>query len=157
MPTLVIVAGIPGCGKSTWAKHFLERKYVIVSTDDIRRREFGSLKAAHAAEANEKIFAEFHRQIEDALVHNIDVVADATSLTAESRLVLRDIADRANARTHLVLFKNVQQALDRNVQRDEDARVPTDVMEHMLLKYRDTLADIAREHYDHVTKIESVS
>lgn len=157
MPTLVILAGIPGCGKSTWAKALLERKYVIVSTDDIRRRDHGSLKAAHAADANAAVFAEFHRQVEDALVHNLDVVADATSLTAESRGQLRDIADRANAKTHLVLFKNVQQALGRNDARDIDARVPSDVMEHMLLKYRDTLADIAREHYDQITKIESTS
>ena len=47
MPNLVILAGVPGSGKSTWARAFFDLKYRIVSTDEIRRRQFGTLKAAH--------------------------------------------------------------------------------------------------------------
>lgn len=158
MPNLIILAGVPGSGKSTWAKGLLAQgKYAIVSTDTIRRNRYGSLKAAHAADSNPEIFAEFERQIEDCLAHDIDVVADATYLTADSRRIARDIADRTSARTHLVLFTNVQQAVGQNAARDEDTCVPEDVMQTMMTKYYDTLAEITQESYDSVTKIGSYS
>lgn len=161
MANLVILAGIPGCGKSTWAKSLFDLKYKVVSTDEIRKRIWGSLKAAHDGQTEEEkpnnglVFSTFHANIHHALMHDVDVVADATFLSKESRDVVREIADFTNSKLHLVLFKNIQQAIDRNWARDEDARVPDDVMEHMLGKYFNTLHEISQESYASVLRIES--
>lgn len=158
MPNLIILAGVPGSGKSTWAKGLLAQgKYAIVSTDTIRRNRYGSLKVAHAANSNEEIFMEFERQIADCLAHDIDVVADATFLTRESRDTASEIAALTGSRVHLVLFKNIQQAIARNAVRDEDTCVPEDVMQVMMTKYYDTLAEIIQESYDSVTTIGTYS
>jgi predicted kinase len=157
---LIILAGIPGCGKSTWARQFFDLKYKIVSTDEIRKRSFGSLKAAHADEGDRKqinnlhVFDAFHREIREALEHGVDVIADATNLTKSARTILLNIAEATGAQAHLVLFKNLFEATTRNAARDEDAQVPADVMDHMVGKYWNTLAEIVQESYASVTKIE---
>lgn len=160
MPNLLILAGIPGCGKSTWAKNYFDLMYAVVSSDRIRKEIFGSLKDAHRPEvkkdANRRVFEKFHDDIRTKLEFGVDVIADATSLTAESRTKLRDIGRAVPAKVHLVLFKNVAEALLRNEQREEDQRVPLDVMNHMLKKYLKTLADYSWEDYDSIIEIESV-
>lgn len=156
MRNLIILAGIPGCGKSTWAENMLG-SYVILSTDSIRKRLAGSLTEAHAQNLNSQVFREFYALIEEYLKNGWSVVADATNLTRKSRQDLVNIANLTGANAHLVLFKNVQQAIDRNMAREEDRVVPEDVMEKMVGKYRDTLAELPQEQYVSITRIESVS
>lgn len=159
MPKLFILAGLPGSGKSTWAKNYYDLKARIVSSDDIRRRQFGSLTSANTAEdqqANNKwVFAEFHSQIELALVHGMDVIADATFLRSESRAEVAEIARRSCASAHLVLFKNWHEAVVRNIARDSDAVVPEAVMGEFIHRLWDTISEVDDEQYDSILKIES--
>src|SRR4051812_41108561 len=124
MANLIIPVGVPGSGKSTWAKSMLDLKYHIVSSDDIRMRLFGSLRAAHEPEVKKddkaKVWATFYREIDDCLAHGVDVVADATNLRAFAREKLRDIAKLQHAQTHVLLFDNYYQAWFRNRERPED-------------------------------------
>jgi predicted kinase len=168
MTNLVIPVGLPGCGKSTWAKNFFDLKYAIVSSDSIREELFGSLVAAHAgdgtkefnpqqkAENNTRVFEIFHEKIEEALKHGVDVYADATNLNQRSRQRLVDIANKAHARTHLIVFKNSDEALMRNKLRPVDKMVPDEVMAGFILKAQTTYIEIATEKYDTVTVISSV-
>lgn len=162
MPNLVMLAGVPGSGKSTWANAFFDLKYKRVSSDEIRMRLFGGLKVAHEpnakAQNNERVWAVFHDTILDTLAHGVDVLADATHLTRRSRHDVRQHAHATGAKTHLVVFKNVQEALERNALRTADARVPDEVQGRMLVGYRNLLADLQdgeRGLYDTVTMVES--
>lgn len=159
MTKLTILAGIPGCGKSTWAKAMLDGD--IVSSDEIRKDIFGSLVRAHKpetkAEANKRVFEIFHARIALSLKEGTDVVADATFLTKESRQKAKDIAYLQGAAVYLVFFKNVQQALTRNASRDRDQVVPEDQMTRFVERYHNTLAEIATESYDGVTRIEATN
>lgn len=162
MPNLVMLAGVPGSGKSTWARTFFDLKYTNVSADDVRVREFGSLEAAYLGDLqanNERVFEIVHRNIRDSLTHGVDVLADATHLTRKARHEIRALAhDLYSVRTHLVVFKNVQQALARNARRIGMTRVPDPVQERMVIGYRDLLADLddgERGLYTSVTMIES--
>lgn len=155
--TLYILAGIPGSGKSTWAGHFLKGT-VVASTDAIRRSLHGSLKAAHEAKANKEVFKTLHEQIATDLLIE-DVVADATSLTWDSRKQLLDIAQGCDADVHLILFTNYDEAFKRNETRDPDEIVPPEAMLVMTKKYQETLDVLENERifYDSVTLIESVN
>lgn len=155
MPNLVLLAGPPGAGKSTWAQTFFDLKYSIVSSDAIRRKLAGSLKAAHGDREHFDPWPVFYRQIEEHLAHSVDVIADATFLTRKHRDRARAVADRTGSRLHLVLFTNHWEATFRNAARDEDARVPESVMEGMMLLLTETTRDIAQETYDSITRIEA--
>lgn len=165
MPNLIIPVGLPGCGKSTWARQMFDLKANIISSDKIRKELFGSLKAAHkgstsAVESspnNKEVWPLYHRRIDESLRHGMDTVADATNLRAFARSKLVDLANYSQASTHLIIFKNLMQALERNAKRDEDSLVPFDVMERFTEQYYNMLAEVVQEHYTTVIKIESFS
>lgn len=153
MANLIVLAGVPGSGKSTWARQFLDLKYAIVSSDKIRKELAGTLKAAHSDGV--KPWDEFYARIANRLGHEVDVVADATFLTRKHRQRVLEVAWCAGARAHIVLFKNVLQASVRNAKRDDDERVPDKVMSDMMQLYYDSLLEIEQEPWDSVTKVES--
>jgi predicted kinase len=165
MSNLVMLAGVPGSGKTTWARTFFDLKYTIVCPDAIRIREFGSLEAFYAGDKaevlarTERVFDVFHSRISEAVDHAVDVIADATHLTARGRRDVRSLARGVRGvKTHLVLFKNVQEAVARNAARVGSTRVPETVQQRMVDGYHDLLADLQdgeRALYDSVTMIES--
>lgn len=161
MRNLLIAVGIPGSGKSTWAKELFDLKYTIVSSDVIRLRLFGDLATAHN-EANKEanntlVWSTYHRQIRECLEHNVSVYADATHLSASSREELRDIATQTGAKAHVVMFMNIQDAIARNARRPDATRVPDDVMVMFQNRYYDALFSLRSgeaEKYASVTFIE---
>lgn len=149
--TLVVLCGIPGSGKSTWARTFLDHD-VVVSSDDIREE---ILRDAQDQSANEQVFAVFHDRILHGLRCGKVVVADSTALDARSRETLRGLASQANARLHLIVFTNLTQAITRNQRRDRV--VPEDAMMNMVYKYERTMLALPTERpgYSSVTEIAS--
>lgn len=148
---LIILAGIPGCGKSTWAETLLDYQYEIISTDKIRS-ELGDV---NDQTRNGEVFQLFHSRISQVLDMGGDVVADSTALDAQSRTDLRKIADACGAQKHLVYFSNCDQAIRRNFQRHR--QVPDDVMVRMLDKYERFMRNLPFEQgmYNSITEIRS--
>jgi predicted kinase len=153
---LFILAGVPGCGKSTWARRVLGG--VHMSSDEIRQDLFGD---KYDAKQNAEVFARFYKEIDKFLLTGMHVIADATNLNNFARSELRTIADRVGCETHLFFFTNVEQALLRNAERDGEQhgskRVPNEGMTHMLEKYELARRDVPLEPYNSVTYIGSVS
>lgn len=155
MPVLYIPVGIPGCGKSTLA-HALCCN-VIVSSDAIRE-EMGDV---YDQSKNELVFSEFHKRIESNLIHRRNVFADATSLNRFARDKLKAVARKVDrvasehVRTHVLLFRNLDQAIRRNAERERV--VPADAMLRMIEKYEQTVQSIYDEGWDHITEISKVS
>ncbi|GAA0393920.1 AAA family ATPase [Paenibacillus motobuensis] len=84
MSVIHMLVGIPGSGKSHYAKELSKReKAVIVATDSIRERLFGS-------ESKQKntylVFDEAFAEIEQALGTGRNVVFDATNVSRDRRL-----------------------------------------------------------------------
>jgi predicted kinase len=149
-PRLFILAGIPGCGKSTWARTFFEPR-LIVSTDAIREVKWPG--EPYKAERNDEVFREFHTRIDFLLRHDNDAVADATSLASAARYELLRTAHLREVEAHLVFFDNPSQALRRNAQCEGYALVPEDAQQGMLKKYQQARCDILDEKYASVTII----
>lgn len=150
-PRLFILAGIPGSGKSTWARIFFHPGQ-IVSSDAIRETKWPGEPYQH--DRNEEVFDEFHRRIGDLLEQGQDAVADATSLKQEARWRLSDIADYYNAEKHLIFFSNVHQGCLRNEVRRGKTKVPPEEQEGMIERYRIARSAILDELYTSTTIIE---
>lgn len=145
--SLYIPVGIPGCGKSTWAE---KSGHAVVSSDSIRERY---LSDVNNQSANDYVFRLYHRDLAWLLAEGDPVVADATNLRDFARRKLRNLADIMGAETHLVLFRNPAEAVQRNLARERV--VPQDAMERMLGQYERALRDIPTEGYTTVTEIGS--
>lgn len=154
---LILLAGLPGSGKTTYAKTFFEWHYSLVSSDAIRKRRAGSLIAAHAQKLN--VWDEFYEQIHERMRMDIDTVADATFLTRKHRDRALAVAASVDhpVEVHLVLFTNFPTAVARNAARDEEHRVPPEAMAGMHDLLWDTVNDIedGREVYTSVTMIRA--
>lgn len=164
MTNLYVPVGIPGSGKSTWGKVMFPRAE-FVSSDQIRRELFGSLRAAHDVTPEEK--RERNRQVWDIFYADIrrtlgwydeDVYADGTNLRDYAREKLRQIALDTDSKMHVIIFSNTAEAYGRNVAREEDQVVPQGVMNDFLGQFNEAKLNIyAFESYDSVTEIAGLS
>lgn len=82
-PTLWLMVGISGSGKTTKAKE-LAKQYnaTIVSSDNLRLELYGDIRnQTHNAE----VFNELYKRINENLANGVNVIADATNITIKSR------------------------------------------------------------------------
>lgn len=79
MSTVFMLVGIPGSGKSTYAKANLVPQYhcSIVSSDAVRQQ--------HPDWDETLVWPEVYRLLADAILHQQDVIYDATSVTPKVR------------------------------------------------------------------------
>ena len=132
-PTCYIMSGVPGCGKSTWARKFTAEhdNVVNVSRDEIR---FSLLTDGEDYFAREDdAIAIFYSEINEALAEGHDVIADATHISERAlRETMRCIdidCDKV-----LVSFDTpLDTCITRNAHRDGRARVPERVIRNMWL------------------------
>ena len=157
MSTLTILAGMPGCGKTTYARRLsAQTGAAVISSDTLRliyledRSLCPSLQAYWAqdrdelADAQDWVFAQFRQAIAQALLEPTGAIADACHLREQDREDLRRIAAAQGWPVHLVLFDNVEQACQRNeARRGEDAYVDEKVMARNLVRLFETRRDIA--------------
>jgi len=79
MNTLHILIGIPGCGKSTYARKLAESTGgTVVSSDGIRKELTGTEEYLYP-ELDSKVFAIFRTRIAEGIKTG-DVIADATNI-----------------------------------------------------------------------------
>jgi len=77
-----MLIGLPGSGKSTYAKeHLLNDNTIYLSSDDLRIELFGFEDQTHNAD----LFEEMNRRCKTALRSGKDVVYDATNLSRKRR------------------------------------------------------------------------
>lgn len=124
MPKLYILCGIPGSGKSTWAKGFL-MDAVYISRDEIR---FSMLNDGEEYFSHEtEVYKEFIYEITQTLMHGYDVIADATHINSDSRHKLTKAIDKHFTDyeiVYVVFETDVRTCLVRNAMRHDRAQVP---------------------------------
>ena len=87
MADLYLMMGVPGSGKSTFLKQYVNKKNsIIISRDEIR---FSLLKEGEQYFSHEKeVLKIFWQRINTSLAENKNVFVDQTSLTPNSRKYL---------------------------------------------------------------------
>jgi DegV family protein with EDD domain len=100
-PSLVIVCGLPGSGKSYFSRALIGRHPLAHLDSDALRKILFS-RPTHSAEESTRLFAAVHAVLERLLSRGVNAVLDATSLKEVHRQVLYQIAERAGARLIII-------------------------------------------------------
>ena len=142
---LTVLVGIPGSGKSTWARDFGGRA-IIVSTDQIREEFWGD---ASDQRNPKKVFEYAYAVTKCALADGHNVIFDATNLTKKTRARLLEETKRfTNEKYAIVFMTPFDTCMRRNAAR---ARVvPENVLEAMLRKLETPTED---EGFDKIITI----
>lgn len=131
-PTCYIMSGIPGCGKSTWARKFTAEhdNVVQVSRDEIR---FSFLADGEDYFAHEdEVVATFYAEINEALAAGHDVIADATHISDKALCATLNAIKIDCKKTLISLDTSLDTCILRNLSREGRECVPTQVIVNML-------------------------
>lgn len=125
---MIIMVGIAGSGKSTWAQEYaLKNGYVVVSTDRLREEQFGNANVL----GNWDFIAGLARMmIHTHFEMGRKVIVDATNLTAERRQMWIDLANQFGVPYSLHVIRCSPMRAWWN-QRKRDRKVPFNVLVRM--------------------------
>lgn len=96
MPTLVLLSGLPGSGKTTFAAQLAPRLEASVLESDLVRRELFP-KRRYTRKESGAVFGEVRARAEGALEQGRHVIIDATNLREWERQGFLELADRQGA------------------------------------------------------------
>ena len=114
MAKLYVMVGLPGSGKSAYAKKML--KGIIVSSDDIRECLYGM---AEIQSDPNRVFAFVNSITKDCLKDNRDVIYDATSLNEKTRAnIIDQFSDVADEIIAIYMDTPLETCIMRNNARD---------------------------------------
>lgn len=150
MPNLIFLCGIPASGKSTFAAECQKNggnSYTIVSTDEIRKSEFGNAASQYDSDceeiakeigvspyrvANDFVYAIAVDEIVQALSGNKTVLFDATNISVKNRksVLGKVVADVPDTKAFAIVFSTpLDDCLRRNTERERV--VPVGVIKRM--------------------------
>lgn len=139
MGKLYMLVGLPGAGKSSYAKILSENlsdhkiKHKIFSSDEYRLE---MKKEKGVVPDNNQVFTKLYRDLRAFMETGGSAIFDATNITYKVRRkafsALQGIEYESVA---IVLCSRVEKCIERNLQRDEEARVPIQVIYDMMLRF----------------------
>lgn len=133
-PTLWVMVGLSGSGKSSVAKEIAEENpnTVIVSSDNIREELTGDYGNQ---ENNEEVFKVFHKRIREALENNTNVIVDATNITMRSRrAIIENVKGIECNKIVYLIPKPFRQCKIDNLNRQHP--VPEEVLDRQIRKFQ---------------------
>jgi len=151
MSKLLMLYGVAGSGKSTWAKKFcLENKYMRICPDDIRE-EVGTSISDMSNEYMVWMIAE--ERLTHCLATDIDVVFDATNVKAKNRRMPLFIAGEFGADVSFAIFSCDKEEAKRRIHKDikekvNRSNVPDDVVDAMYNSYLENIEEAKK--YKHI-------
>ncbi|MBI2909868.1 MAG: ATP-binding protein [Chloroflexi bacterium] len=144
-----MISGLPGTGKSHFARRLAERfPATILETDALRRILFPS--PAYSAEENRRLFPAVNRLISDLLREGIPVIYDATNLLEFQRGYVYRIADHAGAKLIIVQSVAPEGVVVQRLDARRRSREPTDLSEatwEVYQKMKATAEPIQRNYF----------
>lgn len=132
-PKLIILCGIPGSGKSTYAKDYVERNQntIHLSSDMTRRELYGD----ENIQGNPgEVFALMQKRAIESLNNGNDVLYDATNITRKDRSGIIGVCPKfAKIECHII-WAPIEVCIERDVKRDRT--VGKEVIDRMLKRFQ---------------------
>ena len=142
----VMLVGLPGSGKSTYTKQFIENGYVIHSSDAIREELTGD---ANNQDINSKVFETLHKRVKQDLRDGKKVIYDATNISWKRRKAfLQELNNIKCWKVCNVIATPFEICIKQNDMRDR--KVPHEVIDRM---YRNFDIPYYNEGWDRINII----
>lgn len=134
IPLFMMLVGLPGSGKSTWAKQWIDTM-VICSSDRIREELFESAgDEVNNKQNNELVFNTLHQRVKDNLISGNDVIYDATNINRKRRMqFLQEIKNIKCRKSCIVIATPIYKCRDNNQKRER--KVPDEVIGKMYFQW----------------------
>lgn len=110
---ILVLQGIPGSGKSTFAREFLQfhPDYVRINRDDLR-----NMSGKYWVPKREDYISEAEKSLVDiALKNKYNVILDATNLNPKTLKWIKEVANKYNAN---IEYKKMDTPLEECIRRD---------------------------------------
>lgn len=147
-PVLVLISGLPGSGKSYFARRLAGRvKAVVIETDFVRRTLYPQPK--YTGGESFYVYRVSHYLIRRLLERGYRVVFDATNLLERKREVLYNIAEQAEAKLVIVRVVAPEDVIRQRLESRERRPSPEDLSEATWAVYermKKTEQPIRRQH-----------
>jgi predicted kinase len=137
MRELIVTRGLPGCGKTTWARTWVAgdvEHRARVNRDDIRNM----LHAGYHGEVTEAaVVAAKHAAIRALLIQGMSVVSDDTYLNPAHLEALQAAVSDLTIKLVIIDMRDVSVAtcVERNVWRSGSARLPDGRIEELAQRW----------------------
>jgi len=148
-PSLVLLIGPSGAGKTTFAAEHFEPNQVV-SSDELRGRLADDQNDQDASAEAFRILA---LVLNGRLRRRLTAVVDATNLRAVNRRRLRALAARYGVPVVAILFDLPERAFYDNNARRPDRQVADDVLADQIELMRQAVGDVPGEGYARVVVI----
>ena len=142
MKSLILLRGLPGSGKSTYAKNFIKGKDIEYLSSDELRAVYGTGEDDQSV--TPIVFGHIKRKVDEFLKDGKNVLVDATNVNRRERSDYINSAKKYGAKVVAHVFKMDRAGLiARNQKRgSEGGRVVPDwVIDKMLNKYEEPSFD----------------
>lgn len=132
-PTLILLVGIPGVGKTTYAKNYIEKvpDTIHLSSDAIRAELYGD-ESIQGNPAD--VFSLMQKRAIEALNDGKDVLYDATNITRKDRACIIDICPKFVKIECCIIWAPIEECIERDATRDRT--VGKEVIDKMLKKFQ---------------------
>ena len=148
MTTVTMMIGIPGSGKTTYAKDFLKGEYI--SPDAIRKELYGDI----SIQGNPKeVFGLVESRIREALAEGKNVVYDATNTNVYRKATVEEFRSYGATEVNGIFMNTpFEVCMGRNLNRnDRSEPVPAEVMERMYSALQENMPEAAE--FDHFKEV----
>lgn len=147
MTTLTLMRGLPGSGKSTWARAHVDANTVVVSLDGLREMMAGSRRAWHETmtpQMNRLLVRQANMFIDSLLAKGVNVISDAQHVNPKFCVDEVRIALRRKARVETVTFDApLDVLLKRNRTRPDSDCVPEPYLRSQYESWHDMLEHVS--------------
>lgn len=124
-PSLVVVSGLPGTGKSYFCRRLAEKTpLVILESDNLRKVLFHS--PCHSSDESAYLFKAIHKLVTELLGKGIALVLDATNVEEYHREGLYHIAEQTGAKLIVVQICAPPEVVYQRLQGRASGKDPSD-------------------------------